>query len=352
MIHAFCFWSGNGGWARHAAGFLGALQKLEDVAVTEWDGLASASGALVDDGDPSIGIGPIELMTHLPGSRRNAFVVWETSVIPEDKIRILNTLDEVWTPSHWGRALLIRNGLAEDKVFVVPEGVDADAFRPAQDRSIREPRPFRFLCVGKWEPRKNIEALVQAYTGEFSDGEPVELVLHCFNPYRPGLHIEAQVGRVARRPHAPIVISPPGSQADLIRLYNRCDVFVLPARAEGWGLPIVEAMACGLPPIVTDYSAPTDFVHEGVGYPVRVASMVDVHDPYFFPEGASLGTWAQVDIEHLRERMRHVFENQEEAREKGRCARSEVCQRWTWDRAAAAAYARLRPERFTHGAAS
>jgi glycosyltransferase involved in cell wall biosynthesis len=106
----------------------------------------------------------------------------------------------------------------------------------------------------------------------------------------------------------------------------------------------MEAMACALPVIVTDYSAPADYIHSGNAYPIRVERMVDVFDPFFFPAGGELGQWAQPDLSHLRHLMRHVFTHRREAREKGEMARKEVCARWTWEHAAASAYRRLRPE--------
>lgn len=49
------------------------------------------------------------------------------------------------------------------------------------------------------------------------------------------------------------------------------DCFVLPTRGEGWGMPLLEAMAYGRPVIATDWSAHTDFMTEDVAYPLRVS---------------------------------------------------------------------------------
>src|SRR5271165_2649011 len=275
MIKAYCFYSGNGGWSSHARSFLGALARLESIALIPWDGplnpdsltyvskqmLMNAKGA--ETNGPSLGIGPIELMQRMTGSLRVGFVVWETSIIPADKIKILRGLDEIWTPSEWGRRLLVRNGFPDSKVFVVPEGVDTNLFEPHPRDGSSVQRPFRFLCVGKWEARKGIDDLVRAYSAEFGAAEPVELVLHCFNRYLPHLDPENRVQQLVSGSHAAIRISQPCGLTELTGLYAKADAFVLPARAEGWGLPIMEAMACGLPVIVTDYSAPVDYIHSG-----------------------------------------------------------------------------------------
>jgi glycosyltransferase involved in cell wall biosynthesis len=287
---------------------------------------------------PGVGLGPVEFMTRVAGSRRVAYVVWETTVMPADKVAILRTLDEVWTPSSWGRGLLIDNGLDADRVGVVPEGVDVETFRPG-GQAREDGRPFRFLFVGKWEARKGVELLVDAFCEEFRADEPVELVLHASNPYLPSFDLDGHVRRaVGGRRAARVTASHPLNQDALVRLYNSCDAFVLPTRAEGWGLPVTEAMACGLPVIVIDYSAPAEYLSEDCAYLIPVERLVPVRDPYFFAAGGALGVWAQPDAWTLRALMRRAFENPEEARAKGRRARTKVCAQLTWDRAAATAH--------------
>jgi glycosyltransferase involved in cell wall biosynthesis len=283
----------------------------------------------------------MERMVEVAGMYRIGFVVWETTRIPRSKLRVLQTLDELWVPSAWGRAILMANGLSPERVHVVPEGVDPETFRPSEPGARDSASPFRFLCVGKWENRKGIADLARAYSREFEASEPVELILHCFNPYLPGFSISAALRELDLPPHAPIRTSNPGSRASLVALYGGCDVFVLPTKAEGWGLTIIEAMSCGVPAIATDYSAHTDFLHHDNGYLVAVAGMVPVHDPYFYRADGDLGVWAQPDTEHLQQLMRLAYREGAERRQKGERARQEVISHWTWRQAAQKAHRRL-----------
>jgi glycosyltransferase involved in cell wall biosynthesis len=214
----------------------------------------------------------------------------------------------------------------------VPEGVDVESFQRGPYEEDDTSRPFRFLCVGKWEQRKGIEDLINAFCDCFTPDEPVELLLHCFNPYLPGFDLEAHVRRSVPANAPAMVASHPTDQAGMIRLYNSCDAFVLPTRGEGWGLPITEAMACELPVIVTEYSAPLEYLNQSCAYLIPVEKLVPADDPYFFP-AHGLGQWALPDFQSLRQLLRHVFENRAEARAKGRQARAEVCRQWTWDHA-------------------
>jgi glycosyltransferase involved in cell wall biosynthesis len=62
--------------------------------------------------------------------------------------------------------------------------------------------------------------------------------------------------------------------SDIPRLYAAVDCFVLPTRGEGWGLPIFEAMAMGLPVIATNWSGQVDFMNENNAFPIRVDKLV------------------------------------------------------------------------------
>lgn len=119
-----------------------------------------------------------------------------------------------------------------------------------------------------------------------------------------------------------------------VKLIQRSDAFVLPTRAEGWGLPILEAMACALPCIVTDYSGLTEFANERNCYLIRVKEMCKVEDPEFFDPRYDWGEWAQPDPDHLRHLMRYVYENSDEAGDKGRLACQDARRLWSWDHAA------------------
>jgi glycosyltransferase involved in cell wall biosynthesis len=292
--------------------------------------LANARSGLTDG--PSLGVGQIESVPRIRGRRRAGLVVWESSRLPADKRRSLQAATELWTPTRWGKQLLVDNGFDASAVHVVPEGVDVNLFTPRRDGAIR---PFRFLNVGRCTVRKGVGDLVRAFCREFASDERVELVLHCGAGTADWLG--RQLARDGIRKHAPILVSAPCGEAALVDTYNRADALVLASKSEGWGLPAVEAMACGLPVIATSYSALAELVHDDVGYPIRVERMIDVDDPRHFPPPGPYGQWAQPDFDHLCALLRHVFEHPEEAREKGRRARDEAVARWTWDHAAAIA---------------
>ncbi|NTW02340.1 MAG: glycosyltransferase family 4 protein, partial [Oscillochloris sp.] len=128
----------------------------------------------------------------------------------------------------------------------------------------------------------------------------------------------------------------PGYQ--LGSLYRSADCFVTATRGEGWGMPILEAMACGLPTIATNWSAQTEFMRDDICYPVQVSRLIPAIAKCPYYAGYQ---WADPDVEHLAHQMRFVYENQEQARAVGMCAANVVSREWTWKRAAEKILARL-----------
>jgi len=109
-------------------------------------------------------------------------------------------------------------------------------------------------------------------------------------------------------------------------LYKGADAFVLATHGEGWGLPIIEAMAMQLPVIATNWSGNTEFMRESNSYLVPVASMVKATTPGH--------QWAQISNEDRKLSMRTVFENRREAIQIGKTARQDVLSRYSSDKVA------------------
>lgn len=354
MINVHCACFGILGVQQHGRNFVSLLKNFDEIALFPWDHtparellVPEIQQALLNaesnvDENPGIGIGIMNRMGLIRGRYRVASIVWETTRIPECELAHLDNIDQIWIPSRWGRDLLIHNGLDARQIRIVPQGVNVCRFTPSPIRSGESASTkFRFLCVGKWEQRKGIEILIKAFCRAFRPDEAVELVLHCHNTNISEFNLQAEIENAAKRPHAPIRASYPVHDLEMANIYNSCDAFVLPSRGEGWGLPVIEAMACTLPVIVTNYSAYLDFVTPENAYLVNVEGMVDVDDPLNFDQEQDFGKWAEPDRAHLEFLLRHVFESREEAAQKGLRAREDIIESWTWQHAVSRAWSTL-----------
>jgi glycosyltransferase involved in cell wall biosynthesis len=156
------------------------------------------------------------------------------------------------------RDLLRFHGLPADRVSVVHEAA-SPAFRPITDRAwldrvrSRYGLPLRFvLYVGTIEPRKNLLRLVDAFAQARRRGVPHHLV--CVGPY--GWSSRDLTGRINHLGLQDAVhFTGYAPFEDLPAIYNLGEFFIFPSLYEGFGLPVVEAMASGLPVITSSTSS-------------------------------------------------------------------------------------------------
>src|SRR5260370_23614870 len=165
--------------------------------------------------------------------------------------RTVKAASRVLTPSEFSkRSILKAYGLDDGKVVVLPNGVSS-SFRPIARETAQRSLPSSFhgqvpfiLSVGDLQPRKHHVGLIHAFEQLVSAHPQIAhhlLIVGKETWYAPAIRAAAKKSKVADRIHFTGFV-PDG---ELLRLYGACDLFVYPSFYEGFGLPIVEAMACG-----------------------------------------------------------------------------------------------------------
>lgn len=269
---------------------------------------------------------------------------YEFGRVPEAWIApIADRVDEIWVPSHYARRCYTASGVAEDRVAVVPNGVDTSRFRPdVVPLELPTQKPFRFLFVGGSIWRKGIDVLLETWRRTFRRDDPVTLVIKdaCQDTFYKDRHAADSIRRLAEDPDAPeiVYLEAPLDEDDMPRLYAACDALVHPYRGEGFGLPIIEAMACGKPVILTSGGACDELAPENTIFPVR-AERLPIQPAGLVLAGS--GWVLEPDAESLAQAMRTAYERRAELPAMGARARQHVEDRFSWERAADLAYRRL-----------
>jgi len=191
---------------------------------------------------------------HYPATFPPRLVAYLNRVVPWSVARASHVLADSEATR---RDLQDMWGVAGEKITVLYSGVH-ERFRPADDSTIAAARaayglgemPY-VLAVGTVQPRKNYELLVRAFR-PVADQLPHNLIIVGGKGWLDeGLPAEIRRQGLAGR------VRPAGfvADADLPALYAGADLFVFPSLYEGFGLPLLEAMACGAPALASDASS-------------------------------------------------------------------------------------------------
>lgn len=266
------------------------------------------------------------------------YAAWETDRLPDDWIPMLNLLDEVWVPSQHNQAVFEKD--IDIPVHVVPHTFDvneADNLEKSSPIVKGREGEFYFYSIFQWLERKNPIGLLRAFLTEFKSHERVTLVIKTFrqHPGRPddaqaitkGIKMIKQTLYLKEYPRL-LLISSLMTRDQILALHDQCDCYVSLNRCEGFGIPLTEAMLAGKPVIATHYGGSEDFLNEDNGWPIDYQMTPVAGMPWHMYKGYM--NWAEPDLMQARRAMRYVYENREEAAEKGQKAKAWVKENLNW----------------------
>lgn len=170
--------------------------------------------------------------------------------------------DFIFVPSSVSKKSLIRNGVTSRKIFVNHYGVSLEEFFPEK----KNDDIFRVIQVGGITLGKGVLTLLEAFN--LANIENSELIFVGGGLSSSG--IEPFVNSIKSQN---TIFSPPVPQSQLRKYYNQSSVFVLASIEDGFGMVVLQAMACGLPVIVTENVGASDLIINNVnGFVVPISS--------------------------------------------------------------------------------
>lgn len=243
---------------------------------------------------------------------------WRYPALPVDRrlvdrqLREYDEAEYISVPSQFARQSFLERGVAADRLLCNPYGADTRLFAPGPSPG----RPFRIVTAGL-SLRKGTPYLLEAaarlgITGG-RGGPEMEVCL--------AGTVAPDVAAVVRGTRAAVRVMGALSQPRLAALYRSASVFVMPSVEEGMALSVLEALASGLPVVVTPNTGAADLITHG-------------REGLIVPPG---------DAAALAEALLALYEDEPRRREMGLAA-AENARAWTWDaygHRAAATYARL-----------
>ncbi len=261
---------------------------IKDPNINRW----IENGINYSDKNPGIMLFHIDGMPQLKGTPKIGFPLFEWETFTTDEISILKGLDYILQPSAWGKSVLNKCGF--DNVFIVPGGFDPKVYKPtiALNEKLKriEKQGLTFIHVGKYESRKNSELILKAFINAASGtNAKINLLFHVYNPFdkdwfKKIKDIFSAFGFSNKEEHFTkgnshvIVPLSPISSDEFPEIYQMADFGIWASKAEGWNLPLNEAIASGLPCITTNNTAQADFIREGT-YPSELILKTNYKNP-------------------------------------------------------------------------
>lgn len=245
------------------------------------------------------------------------------------------------TPSRWSKMKLLEFGFPDHKVHIVPHGVSSEIFYPMtleERNSVRQalglsPDDFVFLNLGAMIDNKGIDILMLAFSEVRKRHPQARLVLkdeqklYSIKGYdvlqriltnHPGLSTDALLGSIK-------LLSVTLPMYEMRHLYGMADVYASPFRAEGFNLPVIEAIASGTPAIVTAGGATDDFCEPRIATSVSATRIDNVTRGFKVP-----GYTLEPSVESLIEAMEEAIVSPKANTDSFRAGRMQLIEKYSW----------------------
>jgi autotransporter strand-loop-strand O-heptosyltransferase len=272
-----------------------------------------------------------------------AYNVWEaTKQLPEFFNRILQ-YDQFWCPTEWQRRCTIEQGYPEDRVKVVPEGVNGKIFYPPKDYSLKSKLyqkynipddAFTFMIFGRWDTRKATREMIEAFVDVAEKIDNAYLILSADNPFpTDGYTSTEERLEKYNLEHDRIKVLHFPPRSEYINWLQYGDIFLSCSRSEGWNLPLMEAISCGAVTICSDWGGQLEFAN-AISHTVDVPKELPPRDVFMLGDSHDFGVWGEPDFDHLRSLMKNVYKHFDNNKSRAVKLSKFIRELYTWENAA------------------
>jgi glycosyltransferase involved in cell wall biosynthesis len=324
MINVISEIFGSSGYASHARSLVNELNKLTKCKILtnlpqgfERDVNDQELEMIKRQRDFDINLiitHPLHWKANCNAKRNFVYLIWEGDRVPEWIYRECNNpnIEKIICPSkHTYDAVMNTDSTFpvdvpfKDKVVKIPHGVDLETFFPKETKVVPNVTSSRFKFLmnkgfRNMEDRGGVQYGIKAYLEEFKKEDNVELIVKINPAY--GIPDVTKMFQMEQDSPKITFITENYTKKQLNELYNECDVFVSPTRAEAFNLPCLEAMACGKPVIATNYGGQIDFIDIECGWLIDY-ELVEVQHELEFENCR----WGVPKHDHLKSLLRSAY---------------------------------------------
>lgn len=250
---------------------------------------------------------------------RIGYTPWESTRVPKGWIYHMNTRDEIWTPSQFCKDIFDSHKNIEGPVTVVPHGINPEHFpiisgNPTSNK-------FTFFHVGAPTQRKGAQRVFDAFLDLFDGNDDVQLLMKSMGP-SDARYIDKYDNMHNVSYHPQVRVFESEASIDVLRgLYSEAWCMVYPSAGEGFGFIPFQAIASGIPTICTNGTALAEFAPLSIPLDFKWTE----------GEGLHLGEWCEPDMDDLKDKMLHVYNNWDAEKARAIEAANHIHSTQTWD---------------------
>lgn len=267
---------------------------------------------------------------------------YESSHMPAHWRKFYKLVNFVLPATNYVADMFRRNGCPEEKIRVLPHGVDLDLFNPnIRPLQLSTEKKFKFLCVAAPHYRKQLDRLLRAYCGAFTAADDVSLILKT-QLFKPGdqlkgfeMDLKPVVAELNKKhgKNMPEVQFIRGRLNNMGSLYTACNAFCLMTASEGFGVPFLEALACGLPVIAPRHGGQLDFLNDDNAFLSKCGTRRALPQEQYWGVHPNAIT-GKPDEVHFVELMQSLVQNYEVERARLLPFMQKTAQSLSWDNVA------------------
>ena len=275
------------------------------------------------------------------GSVKNiGYTVWETNKLHKNwPVYINKNVDKVLVACEWNVEVFKNSGVTIP-IGVVPHGINMDDFNHVKPYAIDgvDDTSYVFYSIFQWVEKKCPLSLLKAYWHIFQNNENVALVLKTYRSdysdnekqaIRSTIHRLKSVMPMDKYPPVYLILDML-SENEMLGLHARGDCYASFDRFEGFGLSPFAAGANGKPIIVTGFGGSMEYAKEDNSY-LNSYTYTPVFGMPYSPWHTGDQLWGEPGVYGGAKLMKHVYENQDEAKEKGVRLKKYISENFTWE---------------------
>lgn len=287
------------------------------------------------------------------------YTMMETNGLHKEFVNRCNTYaNEIWVPCNFYERVFREAGIVRP-ITKIPLGVNHAIYvpdakppaltyeeMPSGSRVTELPDAFRFMSLFGWSYRKGPDVLCKSFLGEFEGDEAVLVIYSRYMGSSAEQHkdfirneIRQYYSQCSKKTPARIYVCGDSIPiSDLPGCYASSDAFVFCSRGEGFGLPVVEAGACGIPIISAYNTAMLEYLDDDVAYCVPPEDNAIANELTWITEyyrDQKFAVYGEKSIGEFGRLMRKVMVDPDDAANKARRFRERILSKYTWDICAA-----------------